>query len=367
MREDFSYFQDCEFQSALAAYEHMLAGGTEPNLDAETLTDIAEYYVLNHREEEAYRCIDYALSFYPDSIDPQIFLARQQMFFGNNKEAWDICQHIYDQQDREVVFLKAELMLRDDKVNEAIEMLYDYYKSIDDEEAADFLYDSIVLVKDYNFIEVSNDWCAQLRQDYPDYTAAISLQAEIYNNKGDYQKAVDLLQEHIHEIAYDTQAWLQMAESQWWLDNLDDALEATEYALAINKDDADALIQKGNILYDADRPEEAHQCFLRFLRFFPKEARAIYMDAQCLLVMEQYEEAITQFERLSNTDDAIYRGYTRSYLALCYYKTKNRERMLHYLRLAGKEKYDCLHELFQNILPGVDPKDYYDKALTLLP
>ena len=91
MNEDYSYFQDKEFRNSLAAYEHMQKGGEMVELDAETLTDIAEYYAMNQRDDEATRCIKYALSFYPDSVDPQIFLARQQMFFGHQKEAWRIC------------------------------------------------------------------------------------------------------------------------------------------------------------------------------------------------------------------------------------------------------------------------------------
>ena len=109
MNEDYNYFQGKDFRKSLAAYEHMVATGEPAEFDSETLTDIAEYYAMNQRMDDADRCIQYALSFYPDSVDPQIFLSRQQMFFGQRAEAWRICNAITDQDDREVIFLRAEL------------------------------------------------------------------------------------------------------------------------------------------------------------------------------------------------------------------------------------------------------------------
>ena len=365
MREDFSYFQDHEFISALEAYERMLDHGAEADLDPETLTDIAEYYVINHREKEAYRCIDYAQSFYPDSVDPQIFLARQQMFTDHQEEAWKICNQILDQNDREVIFLRAELLLRDDKVDEAFKLLLGQYTTMDCEDAADFLYDSISLIMDYDFNDVAYDWCLRLREEHPDYLSAIPLLAEIFNYNKQYKDAIKILNDNLADLAYDSQTWRQMAEAQLSLGNLTEAYEATEYMLAINKDDADALLLRGSVLFDLDEPEEAHQCYLQFLHFYPQEARAVYMDAQCLFVMERFDEAVTQFERLTNIDDEVFRGYTRSYLAYCHYKLKNRDRMLHYLRLASKERHECLKELFEGVFPDINPKDYYQEALKL--
>ena len=111
MNEDYNYFQDAEFRQSLADYERLLETGEYIEFESETLTDIAEYYAMEQRMDEANRCIRYALSFYPDSVDPQIFLSRQQMFAGNEKEAWQLCRKIADQDDREVIFLKAELNL----------------------------------------------------------------------------------------------------------------------------------------------------------------------------------------------------------------------------------------------------------------
>ena len=65
MNEDYNYFQDAEFRQSLADYERMLETGEYIEFESETLTDIAEYYAMEQRMDEANRCIRYALSDIP--------------------------------------------------------------------------------------------------------------------------------------------------------------------------------------------------------------------------------------------------------------------------------------------------------------
>ncbi len=354
MKEDYSYFQDHEFRTSLAAYERMVANGEPVELNAETLTDIAEFYAMNQRDDEASRCIQYALSFYPDSIDPQIFLARQQMFWGNMSEAWKICNAIPDQDDREVMFLRAELSFRDTHDGKAFEPLYTVYQTMrdeKDEDAPDFMYDIISLCRDYNYLNKPLEWCNQLLEDYPQYYPAIALMAEIYNCKGQYQNAVDLLKSHLEDIAFDPDAWLQLGEAQMWLQNYTDALEATDYALAIHDEDAQALLLRANIYFDNNQSEKAHQYYVRFLHYYPTDGKAIYMNAQSLIDINRYQEANIQLEKLTNTPDTFIRGYAYSLLAYCHYKLGNTEKSLHFRKLAEKERFNNLPILFPDLYP----------------
>ena len=351
MNEDYNYFQDKEFRKSLAAYEHMIATGEPADFDSETLTDIAEYYAMNQRMEEADRCIQYALSFYPDSVDPQIFLSRQQMFYGNQAEAWRICDAISDQDDREVFFLKAELHLYFNESEKAFDLLIQQYQVVDDEDAPDFLYDSIGLVKDYGFGDKAIEWVKMLWHDFPDYYDAIALQAEIHNYRREYQQAIDLIEANIEKIPYDIQAWLQLAEAYLWLERFDEAMEAADYALAIDAENAEGLVMKANILLDTEHPEEAHSYYVRFLQFFPCDERANYLDAQCLIDTKQYQTAIQRLERIVNMPSYSMRGYTLSYLAYCHEQLGHTEQSLHYRRQAEKEEYNCLSSLFPDLYP----------------
>ena len=142
--EDLSYFHEDEFKEKLALYEQMVKGGQSVYLEADELTDIAEYYLIQNKKQEATDCIQYALSLHPGSIDPLIFLARQKMFDGDTEGAKTISDCITDQHDREVVFFNAELLLREGKEGEACAYL-EKMAETDDEDPAMYAYDTAVL------------------------------------------------------------------------------------------------------------------------------------------------------------------------------------------------------------------------------
>ena len=271
----------------------MIGSGESVELDSETLTDIAEYYAMEQRMDDADRCIKYATSFYPDSVDPQIFLSRQQMFQGNEEEAWRICNNITDQDDREVTFLKAELYLNFDKAEKALPLLYDKYMEFDDDiDAADFLYDSICMLKDYGLAEESLEWVMMLRKNHPDYEDAVVLEAEVHNMRQEYALAIELAEQYIIDHPYDTRAWIQLGEAHGFLEHYEDALEAFDYALAIEPDNAEVLMYKGNILHDSGKILEAHECYTRFLEYFPNDENARMLDADCLMDLGHVDAAI---------------------------------------------------------------------------
>ena len=53
--EDLSYFQEEEFKKNLTLYEQMLQGGQSVYLEADELTDIAEYYLVQNDTTKLWR------------------------------------------------------------------------------------------------------------------------------------------------------------------------------------------------------------------------------------------------------------------------------------------------------------------------
>ena len=354
MHDDYTYFQDQEFRTSLAAYERMQAGGEAAELDAETLTDIAEFYAMSQRNDEANRCIQYALAFYPDSVDPKIFLARQQMFFGNLQKAWEICDNIAEQDDREVIFLRAELYIIGREEEKAYDLLLDSFQHNQEEDAAEFLYDSIGILKDHGLTEMALEWIDILRTEYPDYLPAIPLQAEIHIMKEENKTAIKLLDDYLHETPFDTQAWLLMSEALEGDERFDEALEAVDYVLAINSEHADALLTRGNILYDCTEIEEALKYYRMFLSYYPDDVSGICHEVQCLIDLKEYETAIDRLLFLLRHDNQLLPGYCYSYIAYCHDKLGHKEECLRYRKMAEKEPFHNLAYLFPDLYPNRD-------------
>ncbi|MGN1256259.1 MAG: tetratricopeptide repeat protein, partial [Bacteroidaceae bacterium] len=147
--ENEEYFQSQEFRHSLARYEDALRQGEPIYMEADELTDIAEYYMTREREQDADKVINLALALHPDSVDPQVFLARRQLFVGNTQEAWQISQAIIDQEDLEVKYLNAEIFIKEGRYREAVVYLLNVWRYMDDDRDQ-FLYDSAVIFMDYN-------------------------------------------------------------------------------------------------------------------------------------------------------------------------------------------------------------------------
>jgi tetratricopeptide (TPR) repeat protein len=258
MREDDEevYFNDPEFLEYLQKYEQAQEKGEPIYMDAEELTDIAEFYMTQNREEEANEAISLALSLHPNSVDPLIFLSRQQMFHDNLEEAIKIANSIPDQNDRETIFLWSELMIRSEKPEEAFRFILSKLEE-QEEEKEMFLYDAACIFMDYEY----------------------------------YEEAIKLLQSVIDEWPYDCSAWKTMAEAHFAKGNFSEALDNVEYCLAINPNNPQAMMLKAHCLFHLNHLDQAHEICLQLQKSDPENGRYYYMDAITLANMEQFAKA----------------------------------------------------------------------------
>ena len=351
MNEDYTFFQSPEFQTSLAAYERMAAGGQAADLDAEALTDVAEYYSLMRRPEDAKRCIKYALALYPDSIDPKIFLSREEMFRGNISEAMRICKSIGADDDREVMFLRAELLLHEGKTEQAFKAFLRHYRGIEeDQEAAECACDFADLCKDYSYDHMGMQVVSQVCVDYPDYLPAQALKAEFHCAFGDYDKAEIIFKRILREDPFCIHYWATLAQTYMWGNNLSGALDAADYAMAIDPDNIEALNARACVLHELEQYDEAHQLFERLLKAFPTDSQMLMLDAQCAIELGLYEKAIERLD-LEFIAPTLH-GHALSCLAFCHHKLGNEEKADAYKKEAETYYDHTLYNFFPDQYPS---------------
>lgn len=291
MRDDNqSYFEDEEFKELLSRYEHMLLAGEFDYMDADDLTDIAEYYMMNNREEDANACIDFALSIHPDAVDPLIFRSRQAMFHDDMEQAYSIMHSIPDQSDREVHFLHAELLLKEGRKEEADALMQKILEQ--EEHRRQFMVDCTELFMDYSAWDVAARWTKQMRHDYPRHRKTNILYADLLINTGKNEDAIPVLEKMLDEDSFDTQAWGYLADAYAGMAQYQKALECLDYLLAINENDAQAQCVRGIALTNLNRSEEAHRQFQTYLQRYPDDPVALNNDASCLICMNRFDDAL---------------------------------------------------------------------------
>ena len=319
--DDWRYFHDPEFLEILAQYEEARDEGREPYMDADELTDIAEYYMVIHEEEKASQAIALAQTLHPESVDPQVFLVRQQMFQGNMDEANRLFEAIPDQDDQEVRFLKAEMLLREQRAGEASRLLDETYDGIS-EERTTFLQDSIGLFLDYAQWDVAKQWAERLRREFPGNTKGRYLMADVLFSMGEHAKAADELNQLLDRDPYYADAWNMLAEIQETQEQYREAIESTEYVLAVQDGNRQAMLTKANCLCHLNEMAQAHALYQRILQESGPDDVVYYYDALSLINMERLEEAAEALKRANEVGHEMSQEQVQIYLQQSYVESK---------------------------------------------
>ena len=146
MRTD-EYFDTGEFKEMLRRYEQSRAAGESIYLEADDLTDIAEYYHAKGRLDEALGAIDYALELFPGATLPLVFRARIALIKEQDAEkARRLIDRVDETDDPDYIYMAAEIMVFQKREKEADRFLTEQYAMLDDEEEqVDFCLDVATL------------------------------------------------------------------------------------------------------------------------------------------------------------------------------------------------------------------------------
>lgn len=267
-----------------------------PYLEADELTDIAEYYMSGKQDAKANQAIQAAIDMHPDSVDPQIFLARQKMFYGQLDEARNIIDAITEQEDCEVIYIRSELLIKEGRAPEASVFLLEQMELMQDN-LDTYLYDCVVIFMDYNEWEFAEEWIERFREAFPNHPQLPILQAEIEMGLDKYETALTELKTILDNEPYNSEAWNLVAETYIALEKYPEAIEAADYSLAINPEDNNALLMKGNAYFNGNQMEAAIEHYKRYLENQPDDLNVQISLAICLSSEERYKEVLPVLEK----------------------------------------------------------------------
>lgn len=303
--DDLKYFEDPAFREILSEYETAREAGTPIYMDADSLTDIAEYYSLVlHDEEHSSEAIALALQLHPDAVDPQIFMARQFMMHGDLDMARKICEVIDEQYHREVIFLRAELLIRQDKIKDAVDLLSDALEVIQEDKDY-YLYDSAYILVDYRQFELAMFFAESLEQMAPDWYKTWQLKADVSLGMELFKMALSYIEKMLDVDPFSTESWNWRAEAYCGLADYEEAMNSLEYSLAIDADNERACQLKAWILMQQGNYKEAHQMYLHEIERSQDNEQNFLYDSFCLLEMDQLDASLAAIEKSEEIADGL--------------------------------------------------------------
>lgn len=309
------YIKSSEFKAILARYEEIASTDGLMYMDPDDIVDIAEYYHINNDLEKAEKAADYCLRIAPNNAAALLFKARMALVdYFDVPEAKELMKRVnVDDEYLEAVYVTAEIMLQEEgpeKADAYLEEKYLIYKDKadydyddddpDDQESdPDFALEVAMMYCDNGYFDYAERWMKKTTLPN-DSTATDYLDtwARIFIAQMEWTKAVNILNELLDHDAFNVRAWLMMSDAQFHLAQYQDALASAEYAQAIDNNDPEAMLTRGNCLYALCRFEEAKRCFEQYLRLSPDDSIGQLLLASTLSSLDKDEEAFQMAEKL---------------------------------------------------------------------
>ena len=355
MNIDEDYFKSKEFLDLLVSYETSIESGGNLFMDADDLVDIDDYYCWQGEEERAEQVIDYALELYPSSTLPNVFKARRALGEENFERARFYADEIGDKDDPDYHYLVAEIMIVEGNIEQADRYLRNYGKTVEADEYEDFVRDCANLYIDYNVNEKAYEWMLRSRGDNSDDFK--ELMARTLFGLGKYKDSERIFNELIDHHPFSKDYWNAMASAQYMNEDYSGAITSSEYAIAIDPNDSEAINQKACGLIRLANYEEALKYFKKYTEMEPDDAFGYLSQGICLTSMMRHNEALPLLKKALALAPEDYHHLSQIYLelALSYSAKKDLEKALQMLEKTDNLECDHLdmlvtrgHILLQN-------------------
>ena len=305
MSDNRSYFKSKRFRAILQDYEETDRQGVPCIISSYDYVDVAEYYQdVKNDTEKAERAIDKALRLYPGETAPLIFKGRLMLLVHHDlTQARYYLSCIEDKRDLDYYYLTAEILINEEKVDEANDYLKEMLEEVDEEEQQDYIYDVANIFLDYFYHETADEWIQMIEdKEGTDYKELISKSLVC---KGRYEESEETLNRLIDKDPFSTDYWNLLTLTQLRSEKNEEALNSSEFSIALNPDDDEAILNKAYALFQMGNTEDSLHFFQRYTALCPDDELGYFNVGSCLIMLNRYEEAwenLKKSEELASDD-----------------------------------------------------------------
>ncbi len=296
MNRKLTFSVDDESSDIIKRYEQFLSGKATGYFDVDELESIVEYYLQHGRTKDCTKVLEFGLKLHPNNNALKTKRAKIYLATGDDKKAFRILNKLTETNDYEVIILKIEVLVKQDRFDEAHLLC----KKIIEEETVEL--DSVYL--DIAFIYLGqglfNMALKLLERGDVENNRNIDLLFELafcYEQNDDYEKAIQTYNRIIDIDSYTDEAWFNLGQIYFALQDFPKALEAYEFALTIDENDSLTCLQKGHVHFQLDQFELAIESYLDYKKMTSNIWETEIFIAECYERMERYEESILYYQQ----------------------------------------------------------------------
>lgn len=342
MKNDDDYFSDEEFREILDDYEQTVKSGQPLFMDADDLADIADYYQMNGRYDEARQAIDIAAEKDPHALGVLNYQIHDALQNGELDKAQELLDCIMERESPEYVYNRAEILIAQDKVEDADLFLREKLQEVPADEYQDYVLDVANLYTDLGLNDKAMEWMMRANQENSEDFK--ELMARTLFGLGKYDDSERIFNELIDQDPFQKRYWHALASAQYMKEDYNASISSSEYAIAIDPEDPEGVIAKANALFRLENYEEALKYYERYSKLAPEDEFGLLHQGTCLINLARYDEALQRLHNAAETAPADSELLPDIYqeLAFTYSEKHEVDKALHYIDLT--DDLDCDHD-----------------------
>ena len=303
------YRQDREeLKELLAQYENLRAGRPNSFIEQEGFERIVEYYDEKDKFEDALIACEYAINQYPFSASLMLLKANLLIVTKKYTEALELLEEAekLDSSDTDLYILKTDAYLALDMQAKAAEILEEAISNFDGDEKIDLLFELSDVYDDYeNFEKVFDCLVLILSQD-PANEEALYKICFWTDFTGRNEESIALHKNIIEEQPFNELAWFNLGAAYQGVKLHEKALDAYNYAVAINEKFDNAYRNMGDAYLRLRKYKDAIECLEKVLELSLPETVIYEAIGHCYDRLANFAQARFYYKKAShmNAEDS---------------------------------------------------------------
>lgn len=316
-------------------YETAEAENKRVYMDADDLADLADWYAVRGKFQQALGVVEYGLQLHPG--DTALLVEQAYLFIDIQRidDARRTAAYITEDYLPEVKILKAYLLMDEGKTAEA-EQLID---SIEDKDDLPNIIEIAYLYIDMDDPEKAAHWLERGKTRYEDNESYLTALASYYGASGQTEEASVYYNKLIDINPYAASYWYGLARCYFDLEEFEKAIDACDYATVSDEEYGDPYLLRGHAFFHLGNDEKALENYRMAIKYGTIDADFINaFVGMSKISQEKWEEAYRYIRlAIENVEKSIVPlELLYANAALCLHKLGRNKEAHNYCRMAYK-------------------------------
>ena len=256
MSRKLSFSMDDESGDLVQRYEQFLSGKANGYFDVEELENIVEYYLRRGRTKDCNTAIDLGLQLHPNNSILKTKRAKIYLITGDEQKAYRLLESLAESTDYEVLLLKIEVLIKLKQILEA-KLLSEKMLADESEDLDNVCLDVAYLFLAHSEYKIALDLLERGYKSNPQNPDLLYELAFCYEQNENLTKAIAVNLQIIETDPFANEAWFNLGQMYFAQLDFPKALEAYDYALAIDDKDTLTCLQKAHVHFQLNQFDEA--------------------------------------------------------------------------------------------------------------